>query len=133
MGGKPGTKELADYEALIPAGIAAVHAQQTGQKYDPTVFNAFADDLQQLDDMSQLDAPLVVPPQDPSGNWQRVGTALLNAAKGEPIRPAVQAYAAMGDAFRRGDAAAFNDALADLERALGAPIPPSPAGDSHEK
>jgi outer membrane protein TolC len=28
---------------------------------------------------------------------------------------------------------AVNDALADLERALGSPIPPTPAGDSHEK
>jgi ABC-type transport system involved in cytochrome c biogenesis permease subunit len=111
-------EELADYEALIPAGIAAVRAQQAGQKYDQTVFNAFADDLQQLDDMSQLDAPLVVPPENPSGNWQRVGVALLNAAKGEKISPAILAYATMGDAFKRGDAAAFNDALVDYRSSL---------------
>jgi ABC-type transport system involved in cytochrome c biogenesis permease subunit len=111
-------QELADYEALIPAGIAAIHAQQTGQKYDQTVFNAFANDLRQLDDMSQLDAPLVVPPQNPSGNWQRVGTGLLNAAKGEKISPAILAYATMGDAFKKGDAAAFNDALADYRSSL---------------
>jgi hypothetical protein len=80
-------QELADYEALIPAGIAAVRAQQAGQKYDQTVFNAFAGDLQAFDDMSQARPPLVVPPQNPSGNWQRVGTALLNAAKGEKISP----------------------------------------------
>jgi hypothetical protein len=29
-------QELADYENLIPAGIAAVQAQQAGQKYDQT-------------------------------------------------------------------------------------------------
>jgi ABC-type transport system involved in cytochrome c biogenesis permease subunit len=111
-------QELADYQALIPTGVAAVQAQQAGQKYDQTVFNAFADDLQQLEDMSQLDTPLVVPPEDPSGNWQHTGTALLNAAKGEKVSPAVQAYASMGDAFRKGDAAAFNDALADYHASL---------------
>ena len=42
--------ELADYESLIPAGVAAVRAQQAGQKYDQTVFNAFAGELQRFDD-----------------------------------------------------------------------------------
>ena len=59
-----------------------------------------------------------MPPEDPSGDWQRVGTALLDAAKGEKISPAVEAYAAMGDAFRKGDVAAFNAALADYRASL---------------
>jgi ABC-type transport system involved in cytochrome c biogenesis permease subunit len=118
-------QELADYEALIPAGVAAVGAQQAGQKYDASVFNAFAGDLQRFDDMSQAGSPLVVPPEkddhppeNPSGDWQRVGTALLNAAKGETIGPAIPAYATMTDAFKKGDAAAFNDALADYRASL---------------
>jgi ABC-type transport system involved in cytochrome c biogenesis permease subunit len=110
--------ELADYENLIPAGVAAVRAQQTGQKYDQTVFNAFAADLQEFDDISQLDAPLVVPPQNPSGDWQRVGTVLLAAAKGEKIPPAVENYAAMSDAFKNGNVAGFNSALADYHSSL---------------
>jgi ABC-type transport system involved in cytochrome c biogenesis permease subunit len=111
-------QELADYQALIPAGIAAVSAQQAGQKYDQAVFNAFAVDMQRLDDMSRLDSPLVVPPQNASGKWQRVGTALLNASKGEKISPAILAYATMADAFKKGDAAAFNDTLADYRMSL---------------
>jgi ABC-type transport system involved in cytochrome c biogenesis permease subunit len=111
-------KQLADYEALIPAGVAAARAQQAGQKYDQAVFTAFANDLQQLDDMSQINAPLVVPPQNPSGDWQRVGTALLNAARGESISPAIPAYATMTDAFKKGDSAAFNNALADYRASL---------------
>jgi ABC-type transport system involved in cytochrome c biogenesis permease subunit len=110
--------ELADYENLIPAGVAAVRAQQTGQKYDQTVFNAFAADLQEFDDISQLDAPLVVPPQNPSGDWQRVGTVLLAAAKGEKIPPAVENYAAMSDAFKNGNIAGFNSALANYHSSL---------------
>jgi ABC-type transport system involved in cytochrome c biogenesis permease subunit len=111
-------RELADYEALIAAGITAIRAQQAGQKYDQAVLKAFAGDLQRFDDMSQIDAPLVVPPQNSDGEWQRVGTALLNAAKGEKISPAVGAYAAMADAFKKGNAPAFNAALADYRASL---------------
>ena len=111
-------QELADYQALIPAGIAAVRAQQAGQKYDQSVFNTFADDVQQINDMAQLDAPLVVPPQGPTDDWHRVGTALLDAAKGESLSPAVTIYATMGDAFRKGDVTAFNSALADYRASL---------------
>jgi len=111
-------QQLADYQALIPAAIPAVRAQQAGQKYDQTVFNTFATAIQQLTDMSQLDTPLVVPPQDPAGNWQRVATALLNAPKGEKLSPAVQSYADMGDAFRKGDVAGFNASLADYRASL---------------
>jgi len=111
-------QQLADYENMIPAGVAAVRAQQTGQKYDQAVFNEFADDLQQFDDMSQRDTPLVVPPQTPSGNWLRVGTVLVNAAKGDKISPAVNDYAAMSDALQNGDAAGFNSALTDYRSLL---------------
>jgi ABC-type transport system involved in cytochrome c biogenesis permease subunit len=111
-------QDLANFEGLIPQGIAAFRAQQAKQKYDPTVFNAFISDIQQLSDMAQLDAPLVVPPEKPGGDWQRVGVSLLNAAKGEKISPAVQAYADMADAFRKGDAATFNEVLADYRASL---------------
>ena len=115
--------ELADYENLIPAGVAAVRTQQAGQKYDQTVFNEFTADLQVFDDMSRLDAPLVVPPQNPSGNWQRTGLALLNAAKGQKIAPAIEDYAAMADALKAGNVAGFNSALADLRAEVAAYIP----------
>jgi ABC-type transport system involved in cytochrome c biogenesis permease subunit len=111
-------QQLSDYQVLIPRGVAAIRAQQVEQKYDQAAFNAFADDLQQFDGMSQLDAPLVVPPQDSSGNWQCVGTVLLDAAKGEKINPAIFAYATMIDAFQKGDAASFNAALADYRSSL---------------
>ena len=110
--------ELDDYENLIPSGVAAVHAQQTGQKYDQTVFNAFAAELQGLDDMSQLGAPLIVPPQNSLGDWQRVGTVLLNAAKGEKIPPAIEDYATMADAFKSGNVVGFNSALSDYHSSL---------------
>jgi len=111
-------RQLIDYETLIPKGIAAISAQQVEQKYDQTVFNTFAGAILQLDEMSRINAPLVIPPQNPSGNWQRVGTVLLNAAKGEKINPTVFIYATMIEAFKKGDTAAFNNALADLRSSL---------------
>jgi ABC-type transport system involved in cytochrome c biogenesis permease subunit len=111
-------QELAAYQALIPAGLAAVQAQQAKQKYDQTTFNSFADELQQLENMSQLGPPLIVPPQNGSGKWQRVGDNLLDAARGDKISPAVTAYAAISDAFRQSDVAGFNDALASYRASL---------------
>ncbi|HEX3890612.1 MAG TPA: cytochrome c biogenesis protein CcsA [Verrucomicrobiae bacterium] len=120
-------QELTDYENLIPSGTAAVRAQQAGQNYDTNVFNAFLGELQRFDFMSKLETPLIVPPSDSgtgfqpvplSGDWKRVGTVLLEAAKGDKISPAVQDYAAMADAFKSGDVASFNSALADYRSLL---------------
>jgi len=127
-------QELADYENLIPPGIAAVRAQQAGQNYDTNFFNGFLGELQRFDFMSKLETPLIVPPENSgtgfqpvqagkmpaplSGDWRRVGTVLLEAAKGEKISPAIENYAAMADAFKSGDVAGFNSALADYRAAL---------------
>jgi ABC-type transport system involved in cytochrome c biogenesis permease subunit len=108
--------ELADYENLIPAGVAAIRAQQAGQNYDTNSFNDFLGELQRFDFVARLESPLIVPPQNNSGDWQRVGTVLLVAAKGEKISPAMENYAAMADAFKNGNVAGFNSALADYYR-----------------
>ena len=110
--------ELADYENLIPAGVAAVRAQQAGQKYDGQIFNQFLGELQRFDFMERLEPPLIVPPQNNSGDWKTVGTILLEAAKGENISPAIKNYAAMADAFKNGNVAGFNSALADYRSSL---------------
>jgi ABC-type transport system involved in cytochrome c biogenesis permease subunit len=110
--------ELADYVNLIPAGVAAVRAQQAGQKYDGPTADQFLSDLQQFDFMARLEPPLIVPPQNPDGDWKRAGTVLLEAAKGEPIPPAIESYATMAGALQNGDAGAFNSALADYRSSL---------------
>jgi ABC-type transport system involved in cytochrome c biogenesis permease subunit len=110
--------ELADYENLIPAGIAAVRAQQAGQKYDEQIFNQFLGYLQRFDSMARLEPPLIVPPENPGGDWQRAGSVLLEAARGEKISPAVESYAAMADSFKNGDVAGFNSTLADYRSSL---------------
>jgi ABC-type transport system involved in cytochrome c biogenesis permease subunit len=111
-------QEFADYENLIPSGVAAVRAQQAGQNYDTNIFNAFLGELQRFDFMSRLEPPLIVPPGKNPGDWKTVGTVLLEASKGEKIPSAVQDYAAMADALKNQNAAGFNSALADLRSSL---------------
>src|ERR1700739_1319103 len=41
-------QEMADYQAMISPGVAAVRAQQSGKKYDQDVFNAFLEELQRF-------------------------------------------------------------------------------------
>ncbi len=110
--------ELADYFNLIPSGVAAVRAQQSGQNYDTNVFNAFASELQRFDFMSQLEPPLIIPPENSSGDWKNLGGALLDSVKGEYISPAIEKYATMADAFKNQNVTGFNSALADLRAFL---------------
>jgi ABC-type transport system involved in cytochrome c biogenesis permease subunit len=111
-------QDLDRYQSISPAGITAVLAQQAGQKYDQDVFNSFVGDVEVFHEMSLLDAPLVVPPRSSDANWQRVGSALLEDAKGGKIAPAIFAYATMGEAFRKGDAASFNSAVENYRASL---------------
>jgi ABC-type transport system involved in cytochrome c biogenesis permease subunit len=110
--------DLAAYEKLIPAGIAAARAQQAGEKYDQKTFDEFLADLQQFDFMGQLAPPLIVPPEHSQKDWQRSGAVLLQAARGEKIPQAVTDYAAMSGAFQKNDVAGFNAALADYRSSL---------------
>ena len=58
--------ELAAYEKLIPAGVAAVKAQQAGQKYDKTNFNTFVGFIERFQFMANLEPPLILPPDGAS-------------------------------------------------------------------
>jgi ABC-type transport system involved in cytochrome c biogenesis permease subunit len=110
--------QLDDYLSSIPAGVAAVRAEQAGQKYDENVFNQFIFNLQEFDYMARLEPPLLIPPPNPAGQWQRSGTVLLEAAKGGSVPVAITDYATMADALVKGDTAGFNAALADYRASL---------------
>jgi ABC-type transport system involved in cytochrome c biogenesis permease subunit len=114
------TQELSDYEKLIPAGVAAVRAQEAGQKFDDATLNQFAGFAQEFDRMSGLEPPLIIPPQtgQSQADWSRTGDALLNSMRDGKINPAVKNYAAMADAFKTGNVAGFNSALADYRATL---------------
>ena len=120
-------QELDDYEKIIPAGVAAVQAEQAGQKYDSALLKDFAGFVQQFNFMTQFEPPLVIPPHDGESRdaWKRTGDVLMDALRDGTVDPAVHAYAAMAGAFQKGNVAEFNQHLADYRSAL---VP----GFSHE-
>jgi len=111
--------ELAAYEKLIPAGIAAIQAQQAGKAYDKTNFNAFVGFIENFQFMANLETPLILPPNG-AREWRRMGEALLDAPKpnGVPIDNAVRAYAKMAGALAANQPEDFNAALRDLRSQL---------------
>jgi ABC-type transport system involved in cytochrome c biogenesis permease subunit len=111
-------QEMADYVALVPAGVAAVQAQQAGQKYNEQVLNAFAQEFDRFNYMAQLEPPLIIPPQNGTDDWQNVGTVMKEAARGKPVPPVVGYYADMAGAFQNHDTNGFNAAVADVRSSL---------------
>jgi ABC-type transport system involved in cytochrome c biogenesis permease subunit len=109
--------ELAEFEKMIPAGVAAVRAQEAKQKFDEAILNQFAGYAQEFDRMAGLQPPLILPPQS-GANWTRTGDALLDALRDGKIDPSIKLYAAMADAFKSGNVAGFNGALASYRSSL---------------
>ncbi len=104
--------ELAAFEKLIPGGVAASQAQQSGQPFDRTNFDLFVSFIQRFQFMSKLEPPLILPP-DGSNQWRRMGDALLAAPQGKPIDQAIRDYANMAGALAANQPDQFNVALKD--------------------
>jgi ABC-type transport system involved in cytochrome c biogenesis permease subunit len=116
--------ELAEFERLTPAGIAAARAQQAGREHDKDVLEKFARQVNKFSVMSRFEPPRIVPPP-PSGDvqqdWVRVGDALIGTVSGVPLPESVRLFAAIAGAFKKGDAAEFNRLVASYRSSL-APV-----------
>jgi ABC-type transport system involved in cytochrome c biogenesis permease subunit len=110
-------EELAAYEKMIPDGVAAIKAQQAGKEYDKTNFNTFVAFIERYQFMSQLEPPLILPPNG-SVEWRRMGDALLDAPRGTPVDDAMHDYAKMSAAFAASQPDEFNAALKDYVSTL---------------
>jgi ABC-type transport system involved in cytochrome c biogenesis permease subunit len=115
----PGTDdfaaELAGYQNSIAPGLAAIKARAAGAKYDHAAFNNFIGYLNGFQTVAGYALPNIIPPADsaaPQGNWQNLGTNLLQSAATGQITPPAQSYAAMVTAWRAGSPADFNQAVA---------------------
>ena len=125
--------ELAAYEKLIPAAVAAARAQQAGQTFDQPVLAQFAGYIQVFQFMSRLEAPLILPPSSGMGvppvrtgetpvplsqEWRRMGDALLDAPRGGAVDAAMRDYAKMAGALAANQPDEFNSALRDYRSSL---------------
>jgi cytochrome c-type biogenesis protein CcsB len=112
---------IADYQAALPAGIAAVRSQQAGQPADQEALAKISRLVKVFDDLANMAYPLAVPPLHPEKDrdaWQNVGASLLGAIQSGEIHPAVSFFARMADAYGQGDADEFNSAVAGYKNWL---------------
>jgi ABC-type transport system involved in cytochrome c biogenesis permease subunit len=119
--------ELAAYEKLIPAGVAAVQAQQAGGEYDKTDFTAFVGFVQRFQFMASLEPPLILPPNAGTRDWRRMGDALMAAPHGLAVDSAVHAFATMAGALAANQPEQFNAALKDYQSLLASAQTPAVA------
>ena len=118
-------KELEAYLGSIEAGVTAARAQHAGKEFNQEALDRLMNDLTRFDVMRQLEPPLVIPAhrhEDGSAGhrheWERMGDALMEIARGETPHFAIHAYAQMASAFKGGDAGRFNQAVRDYRTAL---------------
>ena len=97
------------YAAELPASLAAVEAQRTGQAADGAALQrlmAMVQQCERLDKLAQF-RPVAPAAGAAADAWQTVGGALLGAVGGTGVDPAAHAWVALADAYRHGDANAF--------------------------
>jgi ABC-type transport system involved in cytochrome c biogenesis permease subunit len=101
---------IANFPALLAEYQAALTVGQ-----DPAALMGIVEKFKAV---ASLAYPLAVPPIAPEADrnaWATVGTSLLASMQTRAIHPAVGYLASMGLAYERGDASAFNSALAQYE------------------
>jgi len=125
-------KELAEFTANAPAGVAAIRAQRAKESFDQAAIDKLVPDLQRFEVMAQLEPPLVIPPRlnaaaspDSPATWRRTVEALTDVAQGDPVPFALTAFAKMSTALRTDNPAAFTEAINDYRATLQEPFGPA--------
>ncbi len=106
--------ELTQFQAGLPAGVAAVRAQQAGQTFDQAAATMVLNMARRFDMMSSAGSLLAVPPDvgnnDPTA-WRTSGEALLTTFQTGAINPNSLAYAGLAHAWRGQQSEQFNTIL----------------------
>jgi hypothetical protein len=127
-------EEIAAYEKLMPAGVAAAQAQMAGHPYDQTNYKVFVAYIEEFQYMSGMASPLVLPPATPAGQWRRMSDALLDAPHAEhpALDDSIRDYVRMTGALAANQPAEFNAALADLKTVINSTQPKAVAKGNAE-
>ena len=116
--------EVEAYGTLVPI---ALEAMKKGDKAEPLekeklgLFNKLTQRYQNLAEGSSI---LPVPPVDAvarqRGEWLSIGASLAEALEDGGVNPTVEAYAAMGDAYRANKSDVFNREVNKLAASMAA-------------
>jgi ABC-type transport system involved in cytochrome c biogenesis permease subunit len=103
--------ELQAFEQAVPEGARAARAKETGAAFDQTQLDRIAEVMQGYERLADMAYLLAVPPPSGSGDWRSVGQAIMQSIAARGIDPIVKLYASLGDAYRAGDGATFDQTV----------------------
>ncbi len=108
-------RELIQFQKALPAGLQALAAKKKGEPASDDAVKAMAEMRDRFGFMDEIGYLRVIPPgradTDPT-HWRTVGAALLDSFDTGGVNPDAVAYAALGYAWRKQDAAQFNQIVA---------------------
>lgn len=125
--GSPDFKAEVDaFEETVPAGMQAIRDRDAGKPFDEAAFERILQFTQRYQNLAQAKYVYAFP--DPTAaaatdRWQHIGDALLATIRAHRIEPAVEFYATLTSAYRRGDVAGFNQALGSYQNYLRHTVP----------
>ena len=107
-------QELAAFTALLPGAMRAIHSTKPSNDERRTL-KALAEMLRRYTFLAKTAAFKALPPKKdaPVDEWTNTGEALLRPGGGLNPHPGIASFALLGRAYRGGDAASFNAALAE--------------------
>jgi ABC-type transport system involved in cytochrome c biogenesis permease subunit len=103
--------ELQAFEQAVPEAARAARARETGASFDQAQLDRIAEVMQGYERLAEMAYLLAVPPPFGSGDWRSVGQAIMQSVATHGIDPIVKLYASLGDAYRTGDNAAFDQTV----------------------
>ncbi|MBI5630722.1 MAG: cytochrome c biogenesis protein CcsA [Elusimicrobia bacterium] len=103
--------EIARYRLAAPAAAAAIGAHMRGKAFKRSDLAGLGEFFERCRRLTQAGAFRPLPPSAGSPDWSDSGSAFIRELTGDAPHPGADAYAVMLEAYRAGDAAAFNRVL----------------------
>lgn len=118
--------ELVQFDKALPAGIEAIRAKQANQPHSEDAVKVMKEMADRFSYIEQVGSLRTVPPEtgdQNANNWRTAGAALIESFGVGRVHPTVLGYAALGHAWRKGDASQFNQVVAALHDQLAKRYP----------
>ena len=100
--------ELKQFARSVPGAAKAASNRAAGENFDKRKLDDVAESIRRYEKLSEMAYILAVPPLGAEDEWRSVGASLLGSVGSGELHPMVMEYARIGDAYRTGDQAAFN-------------------------
>ena len=107
-------KNYKEFESLVPEAAKAARQREAKEQFDQAPLDQMAMMMERYQRLAEMSYVLAVPSRLQSNDWRSVGQSLSQSITEREIDPVTKLYAVMGDAYRTGDSAVFNQAVNQL-------------------